>query len=156
MTRGRKKDPTIPITRSLVQQRDYRARRAQYIADLEKKCRLLEMENHDLRQELRYLRVPSPYVNRASERFLSPVTDMAQFKNAAALSDAAQTQRLGVPYLPPSSPSLTPSSPTSSHTTTEIEECYMPSKAKLRRCRPRFPRDLLHGEDEGYVQNSRQ
>ncbi|PBK91774.1 hypothetical protein ARMGADRAFT_186525 [Armillaria gallica] len=62
MTRGRKKDPTIPITRSLAQQRDYRARRAQYIADLEKKCHLLEMENYDLRQELRYLSVPSPYV----------------------------------------------------------------------------------------------
>ncbi|KAK0457353.1 uncharacterized protein EV420DRAFT_1644097 [Desarmillaria tabescens] len=89
MTRGRKKDHTIPLTRSLAQQRDYRARRAQYIADLEKKCRLLEMENHDLRQELRYLSVPSPYVNRASRHVLSPVVDQERSKAAAAFSDAA-------------------------------------------------------------------
>ncbi|KAK0497498.1 hypothetical protein EDD18DRAFT_156037 [Armillaria luteobubalina] len=101
MTRGRKKDPTIPITRSLAQQRDYRARRAQYIADLEKKCHLLEMENHDLRQELRYLSVLSPYVNLASGHDLSPLTDMERSKRATTLSDAAPRPRLGIPSFPP-------------------------------------------------------
>ncbi|KAK0207710.1 hypothetical protein IW262DRAFT_1302588 [Armillaria fumosa] len=132
MTRGRKKDPTIPITRSLAQQRDYRARRAQYIADLEKKCHLLEMENHDLRQELRYLSVPSPYVNPASGHDLSPLTDMERFKKAAALSDTAPRPRLGIPpFLPSSSTSsLVPSSPANSITRAKAEESDVPPKSK--------------------------
>ncbi|KDR75337.1 hypothetical protein GALMADRAFT_227000 [Galerina marginata CBS 339.88] len=52
MTRGRKKDLTIPPTRSLVQQRDYRARKANYIASLEERCRKAEEENIELRNEL--------------------------------------------------------------------------------------------------------
>lgn len=52
MTRGRKKDHTIPPSRTLVQQRDYRARRAHYIADLEERCRRAEEENIQLRKEL--------------------------------------------------------------------------------------------------------
>lgn len=32
MTRGRKKDLTIPPSRALAQQRDYRARKAQYVS----------------------------------------------------------------------------------------------------------------------------
>lgn len=56
MTRGRKKDLTIPPTRSLVQQRDYRARKANYIASLEERCRKAEEENAELRQELVQIR----------------------------------------------------------------------------------------------------
>ncbi|KAG6866637.1 hypothetical protein C0991_000747 [Blastosporella zonata] len=52
MTRGRKKDLTIPPTRALVQQRDYRARRAQYVSDLEERVRKAEEENAKLRHEL--------------------------------------------------------------------------------------------------------
>ncbi|KAG6844411.1 hypothetical protein H0H87_007066 [Tephrocybe sp. NHM501043] len=52
MTRGRKKDLTIPPTRALVQQRDYRARRAQYVSDLEERVRQTEEENTQLRKEL--------------------------------------------------------------------------------------------------------
>jgi hypothetical protein len=52
MTRGRKKDLTIPPTRALVQQRDYRARRAQYVNDLEERCRKVEEENAQLRKDL--------------------------------------------------------------------------------------------------------
>lgn len=52
MTRGRKKNLSIPPTRALVQQRDYRARRAHYVASLEEKCRKLEEDNAQLRQEL--------------------------------------------------------------------------------------------------------
>ncbi|KAK0488483.1 hypothetical protein IW261DRAFT_1439639 [Armillaria novae-zelandiae] len=150
MTRGRKKDPTIPITRSLAQQRDYRARRAQYIADLEKKCHLLEMENYDLRQELRYLNAPSPYVNPASGHDLSHLTDMERFEKAATLSDAAPRPRLRFPPSLPSSstPSLAPSSPANSHTTAEAEESDVPQKSKVCRRVPRFPRDILRDEDE--------
>ncbi|KAF8893860.1 hypothetical protein BD779DRAFT_1797838 [Infundibulicybe gibba] len=56
MTRGRKKDLTIPPTRALAQQRDYRARKAQYVADLEDRCRRAEEENIRLRQELAVVR----------------------------------------------------------------------------------------------------
>lgn len=52
MTRGRKKDLTIPPSRTLVQQRDYRARRAHYIANLEERCQRAEQENIQLRREL--------------------------------------------------------------------------------------------------------
>ena len=52
MTRGRKKDLTIPPTRALVQQRDYRARKAHYIADLEERVRKAEAENEQLRKDL--------------------------------------------------------------------------------------------------------
>ena len=56
MTRGRKKDLTIPPTRSLVQQRDYRARKASYIASLEERCRKAEEENAHLRKEVMHMR----------------------------------------------------------------------------------------------------
>jgi hypothetical protein len=52
MTRGRKKDLTIPPTRALIQQRDYRAKRAHYVASLEDRCRRVEEENAHLREEL--------------------------------------------------------------------------------------------------------
>ena len=52
MTRGRKKDLTIPPTRSLTQQRDYRARKANYVNQLELHCRKIEEENAELKKEL--------------------------------------------------------------------------------------------------------
>lgn len=52
MTRGRKKDLTIPPSRALVQQRDYRARKAQYVSELEDRCRRAEDENERLRRDL--------------------------------------------------------------------------------------------------------
>lgn len=52
MTRGRKKDLTIPPTRSLTQQRDYRARKANYVSELESHCRKVEEENAELKKEL--------------------------------------------------------------------------------------------------------
>ncbi len=52
MTRGRRKDLTIPPSRALLQQRDYRARKAQYVSDLEERCRKAEVENAELRKEV--------------------------------------------------------------------------------------------------------
>jgi hypothetical protein len=68
MARGRKKDLTIPPTRTLVQQRDYRARRAQYITNLEERCRKAEEENVQLRRELA----------EAQERLVNPAVVMPQ------------------------------------------------------------------------------
>ncbi|THH21335.1 hypothetical protein EW146_g183 [Bondarzewia mesenterica] len=63
MARGRKKDMTIPTTRSLVQQRAYRDRRAKYISDLEERCRHAETENERLRQELATAKAGTPGEN---------------------------------------------------------------------------------------------
>jgi hypothetical protein len=52
MTRGRKKDLSIPPSRALAQQRDYRARKAQYVTDLEERCKKAEEENERLKREL--------------------------------------------------------------------------------------------------------
>ena len=60
MTRGRKKDLTIPPTRALAQQRDYRARKARYVSDLEDRCRAAEEENARLRKELDLARTGVP------------------------------------------------------------------------------------------------
>ncbi|KIK56551.1 hypothetical protein GYMLUDRAFT_783796 [Collybiopsis luxurians FD-317 M1] len=51
MVRGRKRDVSAPLTRSLVLQRDYRARKAKYVVDLESRCQKLESENDLDRQE---------------------------------------------------------------------------------------------------------
>lgn len=64
---------TIPPSRALLQQRDYRARKAQYIADLEERARKAEEENVKLKREIDSLRMrttstgsmgPSPEVVR--------------------------------------------------------------------------------------------
>ncbi|PIL36150.1 hypothetical protein GSI_01810 [Ganoderma sinense ZZ0214-1] len=55
MTRGRRKDMTIPPSRALLQQRDYRARKAQYLADLELRVKKAEEENLVLRKEVESL-----------------------------------------------------------------------------------------------------
>ena len=57
MTRGRRKDLTIPPSRALLQQRDYRARKAQYVSDLEERCRRAEEDNDRLRKELDAMRL---------------------------------------------------------------------------------------------------
>lgn len=69
MTRGRKKDLTIPPSRALAQQRDYRARKAQYLAQLEAHCRRVEQENVLLRQEIESLRAGLPV---AASQSLNP------------------------------------------------------------------------------------
>ncbi len=55
MTRGRRKDMTIPPSRALLQQRDYRARKAQYLSDLETRVKNAEDENLLLRKEVESL-----------------------------------------------------------------------------------------------------
>ena len=61
---------TIPPSRALLQQRDYRARKAQYLADLEIRVKKAEDENVVLRKEVEALQAqlaaspaqaPSPY-----------------------------------------------------------------------------------------------
>lgn len=65
MTRGRRKDTTIPPSRALTIQRAYRDRKAKYLSDLEDRCRKAEEENERLRNELKLARSESaaPTVN---------------------------------------------------------------------------------------------
>ncbi|KAH8822465.1 hypothetical protein DL96DRAFT_1621103 [Flagelloscypha sp. PMI_526] len=55
MTRGRRRDLTLPPSRTLTQQRDYRARKAQTIRDLETRCQRAEAENVQLREQVTQL-----------------------------------------------------------------------------------------------------
>lgn len=111
MTRGRRKDLTIPPSRALLQQRDYRARKAQYVTDLEERVRRVEEENARLRKEVDVLRLraaapgsmgPSPEVVRTvyipSQR---QTTDSAQFflseGHRVLRADAPAHRRGGLP-----------------------------------------------------------
>lgn len=73
MTRGRKKDITIPQSRALTQQRDYRARKAQYVADLERRCFRAEAENARLRKELELTRAGLPPSAMMNSQVVRPV-----------------------------------------------------------------------------------
>ena len=75
MTRGRRKDDTIPNTRSLTVQRDYRARKARYISDLETRCKSTEEENLRLREELSLLRTNGSHA--VQEKVLSHVLPLS-------------------------------------------------------------------------------
>lgn len=48
---------SIPPSRALLQQRDYRARKAQYVADLELRVNRAEEENAKLKREIESLRM---------------------------------------------------------------------------------------------------
>jgi len=60
MTRGRKKDLTIPPSRALAQQRDYRARKAEYVYSLSYEQDLNIPENNAVRGELELAKAGVP------------------------------------------------------------------------------------------------
>ncbi|KAJ6608313.1 hypothetical protein B0H10DRAFT_1955556 [Mycena sp. CBHHK59/15] len=125
MARGRKKDPTIPPTRALTLQRDYRARKSQYIADLEARCRAAEEENVRLRRELALARqgsasTLSPEMVRRLYSYVEPVYMLeraqiqatAELRNTLAAASISLSQFLnlaaGLPSAgrPPDTPML--------------------------------------------------
>ncbi|TFK44522.1 hypothetical protein BDQ12DRAFT_673141 [Crucibulum laeve] len=131
MTRGRKKDLSIPPTRALVQQRDYRARKAHYVTELEERCRQAEEDNVRLRQELADARaglaVPavlfSPQTAEASSELMRNLalasSSLARFQQLAfsephfaASRPLSQSATTAVTNLRPASfPSPAPSPP---------------------------------------------
>ncbi|KIK95546.1 hypothetical protein PAXRUDRAFT_11376 [Paxillus rubicundulus Ve08.2h10] len=81
-SRGRKPNPNIPPSRPLTQQRQFRARKAQLVHDLEKRCRTLEEENVQLRRELHVLAgpqypEPSPQLMEMSHEVMRNLADTA-------------------------------------------------------------------------------
>ncbi|KAE9401379.1 hypothetical protein BT96DRAFT_856539 [Gymnopus androsaceus JB14] len=134
MTRGRKKDLTIPPSRALAQQRDYRARKARYLAELEGHCRRVEQENVLLKQEVESLRAGLPVAASESldPQLVSASSDLMRDLSAAS-SSLERFQRLAYSQresesLSTSRPSPTPSA--SSSTSQNISE--------ISRLRPAF------------------
>ncbi|CAL1707326.1 unnamed protein product [Somion occarium] len=106
MTRGRRKDLTIPPSRALLQQRDYRARKAQYLADLEDRVRRAEGENVELKEELDQLKARLRQENGGDSAYgqelVEASSDLMQHL-AAASTSLARFQRLALdkPLVPP-------------------------------------------------------
>jgi hypothetical protein len=104
MTRGRKKDLTIPPSRALAHQRDYRARKAQYIADLEERCRRAEQENAELRKQLEIATAGFPSESAIGVCSAETVGFMLFLKVVLILSSVSHLTRR--PNSPPSSCSI--------------------------------------------------
>ncbi|KIK97377.1 hypothetical protein PAXRUDRAFT_825012 [Paxillus rubicundulus Ve08.2h10] len=109
MVRGRKKDLTTPPSHALTQQRDYRARKAQYLCELQQRCARAEEENARLRRELEIARAAS---NVPSNIYSAEVTlasrDLMQHLTNLSAS-ISRFQRVAQPWTLsplPSEPSL--------------------------------------------------
>ncbi|KAF5349318.1 hypothetical protein D9758_011791 [Tetrapyrgos nigripes] len=102
MTRGRKKDLTIPPSRALTQQRDYRARKAKYVAELEDRYRKVEAENVSLRAEIETLRAGLPFTQSVDSRVLSASSDLLRdLNNVSAAITRFQTLAYSQTSIPP-------------------------------------------------------
>jgi len=170
MTRGRKKDQTAPPSRSIAQQREYRARKARYVTNLEERCRAAEEENSRLRREIELtkatmlagaseLTLQTVRLFRASYSYPLKITFQAAASSAllhhlnAASSALVHFQELallgivqqqGYVNAPPAS-SLSLLSPTPSNTHHSTEDHR--SDANLQ---PYPPQDQLGVSDENY------
>ncbi|KAK7688388.1 hypothetical protein QCA50_008761 [Cerrena zonata] len=132
MVRGRKRDTTSEPSRALMQQREYRARKAQYQAELEARFNHLEEENEELRQEVAQLRmqVGTSRVTNSEPRIINAALDLRNQMNHTITSISHFTQRLpqhglslstdvptyqGVSYLPTPTPTeyMSPDTPIS-------------------------------------------
>ncbi|EPT05012.1 hypothetical protein FOMPIDRAFT_1112926 [Fomitopsis schrenkii] len=81
MTRGRRKDMSIPPSRALLQQRDYRARKARYVADLEERCKQMEEENARLKDQIDVLSAQLRAPGQSAPQRTSPSPEMAAATN---------------------------------------------------------------------------
>ncbi|KAH9935516.1 uncharacterized protein B0H18DRAFT_415105 [Fomitopsis serialis] len=92
MTRGRRKDMTIPPSRALLQQRDYRARKARYVADLEDRCKQVEEENARLKEQIDILGAQLRTAGQSAAQRTSPSPEMVRaFHLSAQLAAALAT-----------------------------------------------------------------
>jgi hypothetical protein len=83
MTRGRRKDTTLPPSRPLIIQRAYRDRKAKHLSDLEDRCRKAEEENERLRNELELARsepASSVIINSELVRHFRKTTTTTNFE----------------------------------------------------------------------------
>ncbi|KZT11000.1 uncharacterized protein LAESUDRAFT_721417 [Laetiporus sulphureus 93-53] len=126
MTRGRRKDMTIPPSRALLQQRDYRARKARYVADLEERVRVAEEENVRLKDEVNLLTarlqaIGPPIVHRASPSpEVAAATSELMHNLSAASSSLAHFQRVAFNRLSDPSGSSLQLPPIHTHTPSSL------------------------------------
>ncbi|KAE9401377.1 hypothetical protein BT96DRAFT_606324 [Gymnopus androsaceus JB14] len=134
MTRGRKKDLTIPPSRALAQQRDYRARKARYLAELEEHCRRVEQENVLLKQEVESLRAGLPVAASESlnPQLVSASSDLMRDLSAAS-SSLERFQRLA--YSQRESESLSARHPSPAPSTSSS---HSQNISEISRLRPAF------------------
>ncbi|KAF9239293.1 hypothetical protein BU15DRAFT_74714 [Melanogaster broomeanus] len=120
--RGRKPNPSASPSRARIrtQQRQHRARKAQLVRDLEDRCRTLEEENAQLRQELDSLagrsgpllsRRPSGSTDSAASDVMRSLADaaasMTRWQQAVGMRSPAQDEnavRSDANPAPPASP----------------------------------------------------
>ncbi|KAJ7755318.1 hypothetical protein DFH07DRAFT_490940 [Mycena maculata] len=141
MTRGRKKDHTIPASRALTLQRDYRARKSHYIADLEARCQAAEEENVRLRKELELARqgVPpaalTPEAIQASaqlrDKLAAAATSLSHFMQVAMPPDQGTT--------PPSYTALLSSLATAASVQYPTDRAAANYRTDLEKPRPESP-----------------
>ncbi|KAH9957947.1 hypothetical protein BC827DRAFT_631502 [Russula dissimulans] len=110
MTRGRRKDTTIPPSRALTIQRAYRDRKAKYIADLEDRCRKAEEENERLRKELVLLRSGSAVASINSEMARVCSDLMQNLERTQKVLGSFQQRALGARPVPDDPARVGPSS----------------------------------------------
>ncbi|KAJ3713940.1 hypothetical protein EV361DRAFT_36401 [Lentinula raphanica] len=159
MTRGRKKDLSIPPTRALTQQRDYRARKAHYLAELEERCHRVEEENVQLKQEIQALRAGLPIASASLDPQLLSASS-ALMRDLSAASNALENfQRLAypetqitshsshlTPRASPSPSSISSSSSSSSHhEVSRLRPAFFPSPPCSEASLP--PQDILGGQE---------
>ncbi|KAG1753038.1 hypothetical protein EDB19DRAFT_1824418 [Suillus lakei] len=97
MVRGRKRDMAAPPTRQLTQQRDYRARKARYLSELEQRCLKAEVENVRLRRELELARAAMPF---GSPQEVVQVSSELLRNLANASASIARFQQITAPHAP--------------------------------------------------------
>ncbi|KAJ3891978.1 hypothetical protein GG344DRAFT_76365 [Lentinula edodes] len=86
MVRGRKRDVSAPLTRSLILQRDYRARKAKYISDLETRYQKLEADNLRLSKEVKDLKYQLRQKLDRKETLFASLTTEADTEKTRALN----------------------------------------------------------------------
>ncbi|KZT72102.1 hypothetical protein DAEQUDRAFT_723270 [Daedalea quercina L-15889] len=153
MTRGRRKDMTIPPSRALLQQRDYRARKARYVADLEERCKQMEEENARLREQIDTLSAQLRAAGQSAAQRTSPSPEMTAATNelvhnlSAAAHSIAHFQQVAFGPPPGSEPSSASSlrlPPIQNHTPTSLATpSFTPSPLPQPHRLPPSPRQRI-------------
>ncbi|THV04554.1 hypothetical protein K435DRAFT_774381 [Dendrothele bispora CBS 962.96] len=148
MTRGRKKDLTIPPSRALTQQRDYRARKALYVSELEDRCRRVEAENTALRAEIDALRAGLPFTNPIDPRLMSASSELLKDLNNVSVA-LTHFQNLAYPQtsvsIPPTASAGSPGNMPSQPPGSRLRPAFFPSPTPSSSSLPTMSGDVDSG-----------
>ena len=99
MTIRCKKDQSIPPSRSIANQRDYRARKTQYVYNLEEWCRVAEEENRRLRREIeltKAMRLQVGILHARMQEAINALAQRAQFARLTVVYDQTSDSELRI------------------------------------------------------------